>query len=95
VDWRLHVILVGGTVNRDSCSIVHAEAYDWPSVIQSRTDQVQFVTSLGSMFIKPNIPCFWMESEALSVPMTICPNLRMYSVLAYERVVFRNTTVFV
>tara|TARA_B100001964_G_C14088711_1_gene533810 strand:- start:163 stop:411 length:249 start_codon:yes stop_codon:yes gene_type:complete len=82
-------------MNCDPCSIIHAETYDWPSVVQPRTDQVQLVTPLWSVFVEPKIPCLWMESESLSVTMTIRPNLRMHSVLAYERVVFRNTTVFV
>tara|TARA_B100002049_G_C15776032_1_gene248758 strand:+ start:30 stop:317 length:288 start_codon:yes stop_codon:yes gene_type:complete len=91
---RLHSILVGSTVNGDTRSIVHAETYDWPSVVQPRTDQVQLIAALWSVFVKPNIPRFRMESESLSVSMTIRPNLRMHSLLAYEGVVFGNATVF-
>src|SRR6185369_11628586 len=55
--------------------VVATETHDWPSVIASGQDDVDFVAAIGTVFVVPQLSRLWVNEQRQRVAMSECVDL--------------------
>src|SRR5262249_37583887 len=80
-------------IRHECAGIVPAHRYQRPSVILARQEYVDFIATHRPNFCFPQLVRLRMESEPISVTMTIGINLGLHAGLADKWIVRRNTAI--
>src|SRR5688572_23254791 len=57
------------------CAVHHVVARYRPAIIPARLDNIQFISSLITVFSRPQCACCSISEEPLRAAMSVCPQL--------------------
>src|SRR5262245_50130088 len=82
-----------GLIGNQRSSVVASSRNQRPAVVVPRKKDVHFIAAHGADLRLPQLSCFNIEGESVSIPVTVGKNLGLCSRAPHKRIVRRHSTV--